>query len=226
MSREYVQIDPEQYAVMAAADTTGALEPWRVIVQQLHAAFRLPSFTAAATLAASIAAVADERDHHPTIDVRHPGIVRIATTTHATGGLTLDDVELARAVTALAIAAGAESRPSRVQAVEFAIDTLDEGRIRPFWKAVLGYTDQGASLVDPLGGGPSVWFQDTDEARPQRNRIHIDVIVPHDQAQARVDAALAAGGTMVTDRFARSWWVLADAEGNEACVCTWQDRNG
>jgi 4a-hydroxytetrahydrobiopterin dehydratase len=25
----------------------------------------------------------------------------------------------------------------------------------------------------------------------------------------------------VTDQYAPSWWVLADAEGNEACVATW-----
>ncbi len=23
----------------------------------------------------------------------------------------------------------------------------------------------------------------------------------------------------------RSFWVLADVEGNEVCVCTWQDRD-
>ena len=44
------------------------------------------------------------------------------------------------------------------------------------------------------------------------------------EVDALVDAALAAGGTMVTDQFAKAWWVLADAEGNEACICTWQDR--
>jgi 4a-hydroxytetrahydrobiopterin dehydratase len=48
--------------------------------------------------------------------------------------------------------------------------------------------------------------------------------VPHDVAVSRTEAALAAGGHLVTDRYARSWWVLADADGNEACVCTWQDR--
>jgi 4a-hydroxytetrahydrobiopterin dehydratase len=63
-----------------------------------------------------------------------------------------------------------------------------------------------------------------DEPRPQRNRIHLDITVPHDRAQERIDAALAAGGTLVTDEHARAFWVLADAEGNEACICTWQDR--
>jgi 4a-hydroxytetrahydrobiopterin dehydratase len=62
------------------------------------------------------------------------------------------------------------------------------------------------------------------EPRTARNRIHIDVMVPHDVAEARVAAAIAAGGTLMTDQYARSWWVLADADGNEACVCTWQDR--
>jgi 4a-hydroxytetrahydrobiopterin dehydratase len=27
----------------------------------------------------------------------------------------------------------------------------------------------------------------------------------------------------VSDEFARSWWILADADGNEACVCSWKD---
>ena len=39
-----------------------------------------------------------------------------------------------------------------------------------------------------------------------------------------VEAAVAAGGRLVTDDFAPSWWVLADADGNEACVCTWQHQ--
>jgi len=63
-----------------------------------------------------------------------------------------------------------------------------------------------------------------DVPRPQRNRIHLDVIVPHDEADARVAAAIAAGGHLISDAAARSFWVLADAEGNEACVCTWEDR--
>ena len=33
-----------------------------------------------------------------------------------------------------------------------------------------------------------------------------------------------AGGELVTDEFAPAWWVLSDADGNLACVCTWQAR--
>jgi 4a-hydroxytetrahydrobiopterin dehydratase len=50
--------------------------------------------------------------------------------------------------------------------------------------------------------------------------------VPHDVAEARIAAALAAGGTLVSDAEAPSYWVLADADGNKACICTWQDRAG
>jgi 4a-hydroxytetrahydrobiopterin dehydratase len=65
-----------------------------------------------------------------------------------------------------------------------------------------------------------------DAPRPQRNRIHLDVTVAHDEAETRVRAAVEAGGVLVSDAHARAFWVLADAEGNEACVCTWQDRPG
>lgn len=64
-----------------------------------------------------------------------------------------------------------------------------------------------------------------DVPRPQRNRIHLDVDVPHDEAPARIAAALAAGGVLLSDGAAPAFWVLADTEGNEVCVCTWQGRD-
>jgi 4a-hydroxytetrahydrobiopterin dehydratase len=119
-----------------------------------------------------------------------------------------------------------------VQVLEIGIDALDAAAIRPFWRAVLGYADEpgrsGAwdGLIDPLGQGPAVWFQEMDAPRPQRNRIHFDVSVPHDEAEPRIRAALAAGGKLLSDAAAPAFWVLADAEGNEACVTTWQGRDG
>jgi len=35
-----------------------------------------------------------------------------------------------------------------------------------------------------------------------------------------VRAIVEAGGTLLTDEHAPEWWVLADVEGNELCVCT------
>jgi 4a-hydroxytetrahydrobiopterin dehydratase len=61
--------------------------------------------------------------------------------------------------------------------------------------------------------------------RPQRNRIHVDIAVPHDQAEPRIAAAIAAGGHLVSDEHAPEWWTLADAEGNEYDVATTMGRN-
>ena len=112
-----------------------------------------------------------------------------------------------------------------MQTVQISVDALAIPEVRPFWQAVLGYRDAGPEdLADPYGRGPSVWFQEMDAPRPQRNRVHVDVSVPHDQAEARVAAAIAAGGHLVNGENAPAWWVLADAEGNEACVATWMGR--
>ena len=100
----------------------------------------------------------------------------------------------------------------------------------PFWRAVLGYQPRDDSpdedLVDPHMRGPSFWFEPMDEPRADGGgATHIGVWVPPEQAEARVAAALAAGGKMVRDRFAPSWWTLADAAGNEADVSTTQGRD-
>ena len=54
---------------------------------------------------------------------------------------------------------------------------------------------------------------------------HIDVFVPHDQAEARVAAGIAAGGHIVRDEDSPQFWTLADAEGNEVDVATWMSRD-
>jgi 4a-hydroxytetrahydrobiopterin dehydratase len=141
-------------------------------------------------------------------------------------------MDLARTISSLAATAGLRAAPVGSR-LEVAIDALDIDAVRPFWKAVLGYAEwspptsggQIEVLVDPRRIGPTFWFQQMDQPRPQRNRIHVDVTVPHDEADARIAAAIAAGGHLVSDTRARAFWILADPEGNEACVCTWQDRS-
>jgi 4a-hydroxytetrahydrobiopterin dehydratase len=207
------------------------LPDWRYALGRVEASYRCGTFEGASTLAAEIAAAAERAGHHPDLDIRYPDWLHVALTTHAVDAVTNLDVDLAREVSALAAAAGATSEPSAVQALEVAIDAMDIDAVRPFWKAVLDYEDAPArpdgsivAIVDPLRIGPAFWFQQMDEPRPQRNRIHLDVTVPHDAAEARIADALTAGGTLVSDRRARAFWILADPEGNEACICTWQDR--
>ncbi len=209
------------------------LPDWRVVLRRIEAGFRASSFEAASTFIGQIAAAAEQADHHPDVDLRYPGYVHVALTTHASNGLTDADVEMARTISHLAVAAGLTSEPRLALGVEVAIDALDIDSVRPFWKAVLGYDDetpttaggQTIALIDPLRIGPAFWFQQMDAPRLQRSRIHIDVTVPHDVAEQRVADAIAAGGHLLSDKRARSFWILADPEGNEACVCTWQDRD-
>ena len=216
---EHRRVTPDE---IAAAEDLG---DWRFVLNRICARFRAGSFGGAARLAAVVAEAADAADHHPDIDLRYPGVVRVSLTTHSDGGVTTRDLDLARRISALAAEAGAASDPLAEQAVEIAVGTMDADRIRPFWAAVLGYRElSGRELADPSGIGPPMWFQQMDEPRSERNRFHLDISVPHDVAERRVADALAAGGTLVTDEHARSWWVLADADGNEACISTWQDR--
>lgn len=208
------------------------LPDWRVVLGHAEARFRAGSFEEAAEFVRHVAAAAEGVDHHPDIDLRFPDRVHISMTTHDVGGLSDLDVALASAISLLASTSGCKAEPITSQAIELAIDVMDVDAVRPFWEAVLGYRQDAPDadgvvrgLLDPVHRGPAVWFQQMAEPRTQRNRIHIDVSVPHDAAERRVEAALAAGGRLVSDRRARAFWVLADPEGNEACVCTWQDRD-
>jgi 4a-hydroxytetrahydrobiopterin dehydratase len=188
------------------------LDDWRLLLHRLHATFRAPSVADAASFVHRLASTVDAD-----LDFRPSGVVHV-TVAH-------DDVDTARTISAVATEYGLASEPPAATALEVAIDALDIAAVRPFWRAVLGYVDDGDdALADPERIGPTFWFQQMDEPRPQRNRLHIDVTVPHDVAEARIEAALAAGGTLVSDEAARSFWILADPEGNEACICTWQDR--
>jgi 4a-hydroxytetrahydrobiopterin dehydratase len=207
---------------------------WRLVLGELRSEVLTGSLPLATDVAARAASVAGAQGHLR-MDVRADRVI-FSLQTAAAGWVTERDVELAQRITAVAaelrldtVSTGAGRS---VQVLEIGIDALDAAAIRPFWRAVLGYVDEpGRSgpwdgLVDPQGQGPAVWFQRMDVPRPQRNRIHFDVSVPHDEAEPRIQAALAAGGTLLRDAEAPAFWVLADAEGNEACVTTWQGREG
>jgi 4a-hydroxytetrahydrobiopterin dehydratase len=213
------RITPEQFHQAAGVD-------WRVLLFFDGAAghFRTGTFAAGVALVDAIGRLADAANHHPDVDLRYPGVT-VRLRSHDVDGLSERDVELARQISAAARDLGVPADPSAVQEVNLTVDALVGAEVLPFWRAVLGYRDKGpADLVDRHGHGPSLWFREMDAPRPQRNRLHVDISVPHDQAEARVAAAIAAGGHLVSGQRAPAWWVLADAEGNEACVATWQGR--
>jgi 4a-hydroxytetrahydrobiopterin dehydratase len=222
--------------VLSSQQASDAVTPlgWRFLLGMLRTCVPVTSMSQAGQVAAWAVAVVDaDADEHLSVDIR-PAHVLITLQTASIAATTARDVELAKLLSAAVSEMGLATQPDgprSAQALEIAIDAIDIPAIRPFWKAVMGYADEPGStgpsdpLADPLGQGPAIWFQQMDAPRPQRNRIHIDISVPHDEAPRRLQAALAAGGRLVSDAAAPAFWVLADAEGNEACITTWQGRD-
>ncbi|MFC5928942.1 pterin-4-alpha-carbinolamine dehydratase [Cryobacterium melibiosiphilum] len=189
----------------------------------LFASYTTADFASAVQLLTAVTVVAESLDHHPEVRLGY-GRISFKLSSHDVNGVTKKDLLLAERIQDLADGIGAgpvRVPPSRY---DIAIDCSDADAIRPFWRASLGYEEaigsDGIELVDPRGLAPRVWFQHMEIARTDRNRIHLDVYVPTDDAEARVEAVVLAGGTLLTDEHAPDWWVLADVEGNEICICT------
>lgn len=202
------------------------LSDWRLLFSALHARFRTRSFATGLELVNRIGEEAEAMNHHPDLDLRYPHL-NVRLTSHDTGGVTARDVRLARKISEFAASANVAADPSAVSVLELALDSEDYRAIKPFWRAVLALRDSRAEdeLVDPDGALPTLWFQETEAHEPPRQRFHVDVRVPPEVARERIDAALGAGGTLVTEEHAPSFWVLADAQGNKACVTTGEGRD-
>lgn len=200
-------------------------EDWRLT---LTAAVHYPtgSFGQGVDLLDAVAGLADDAGLPLLIDLRYPGVtVDGGKDQHEAGGF----VDLARAVQAAARGLGLVADPAGVRDFQVGIDALDIPAVKGFWRTALGYVDdprpQLDDLFDPRRLNPPVFFQQLDEPREQRNRIHLDLFVPADEAAARVDAAVAAGGRVVYDADAPAWWTLADPEGNEVDIAVTVGRD-
>jgi len=197
------------------------VEDWPVLSDGAYAFFRTDSFAASVKLVEAIATLAGLDDRQPDVDIRRDGVtVRLITIEGTSYGMTQRDVVLARQISGLARDQGLSAESSVVQSLLIVPGAKVTAEVTPFWRAVLGYEPRADSpdddLVDPHERGVSLWFETMAEPRPGPGggAIHIAVWVPYDQAEARVAAALAAGGRIVFDKYAPAWWTLADAAGN------------
>jgi len=204
---------------IADAGLTG----WVNVLGGLQTRIATGDFATGLSVVNAIGAAAEELNHHPDLDLRYPHVdVRLSS--HDIGGLSERDVTLARRITQIASEAGATLDGTATSRLELALDTPATSTVLPFWAAVLGMEkasdDDIRDAADTL---PAVWFQQSGSEEP-RQRWHLDVWVDPSQVQPRIDAAVAAGGTLASDDEAPSFWVLADPEGNKVCLCTWQER--
>jgi 4a-hydroxytetrahydrobiopterin dehydratase len=201
------------------------IDDWRVLWSVAFALYRTGDFATGVAFVQEIGRLAEAAGHHPDLNLR-ARVLEVRLVTKEQWSLTEADLTLARQISASARTLGISADPARTRTWEFALDALDVDKVRAFWCAVLGYEMVGDSDVgDPDDLYPPVYVQQMTTMRTGRNRIHIDVAVPHDQAESRVAAALAAGGTIVRDINAPTWWTLADPEGNEVDIATWIGRD-
>jgi len=200
------------------------LDGWRKVLDRLIVRYETGDFNTGTALVTRIAEAADEVNHHPDVDLRYPHVT-VSLKSHDVNAITARDIRLARAISDLADAAGVRASPHAPDVLELALDTSEHERIGPFWAAVLGYDASGDEVSDAASRTPTVWFQESDSEAADRQRWHLDISVPHDVAQERIQAAIEAGGTLVSDERAPAFWVLADSDGNQACICTWQSRD-
>jgi 4a-hydroxytetrahydrobiopterin dehydratase len=199
------------------------VEAWRVLFWGAYAFYPTPSFAAGARFVDKIAEAAQAAGHYPDVDLRPEGVT-IRTFSREDGALSERDIELARKVSAAARELGLEPDPSQVQAVGIAVAHDAIVDVRPFWAAALGYRYLGPEdAIDRHRRNPHLWFHELDPPKPGRGRVHIDVSVPADQAEARVEAALAAGGRIADASHAPNWWVLASPENHGVDIAAWPD---
>ncbi|RSM65043.1 4a-hydroxytetrahydrobiopterin dehydratase [Actinoplanes sp. ATCC 53533] len=196
---------------------------WAYLLGGLQTRIRTPDFAAGLAIVDAVGAAAQAMDHHPDLDLRYTH-VDVRLTSHDVGAVTGRDLRLARTVSRIAADAGTATDCATVSRLELALDSPEFGAVLPFWGAVLAMAPAGDELDDPFGALPAVWLQQSGSAEP-RQRWHPDVWVDPTQVQPRIEAAVAAGGTLVSDAEAPSFWVLADPQGNRVCLCTWQERD-
>jgi predicted enzyme related to lactoylglutathione lyase len=117
---------------------------------------------------------------------------------------------------------------SNTHEVSIVLDCADPEALAPFWADALGYEVKGTmeqyALVAPKPGFPGmrILLQGVSEARPTKNRMHLDLHT--NDLAAEVERLVSIGARTLEDgtrTMGRTrWHVMADPEGNEFCVCT------
>ncbi|MFD4960275.1 VOC family protein [Microbacterium sp. NPDC058389] len=196
---------------------------WRVTATGPQAVFTAGSLTEAAALVAPTVAAAARCGIHPDIDVRPEGVI-VRVPYRDDEGIPSAAAEFAAAVSRAASELRLAADPSRIQSIGIYVAQHSQADVRPFFTAALGYDDFGdTDAVDPLRSGPQLAFNPISGDSAARGRTHFDVFVPADQAKARVDAALAAGGRLADDSHAPAWWSLASPDNHGVDIASWTD---
>lgn len=220
--------------------TAAGLADWRKLGQGLHARFVIRDFRAGVRFLSAVGAAGDAAGHYPQVRMGtgHVDLKLIsddavyrddAGTEHRVEWVTRKDVDLARRISEIAAEQSLPADPRSITTLELALDTANSAALAPVWAALLtgGVEAQGRGTIgddvrDATSRVPILWFQETDPHPTPRQRFHIDVQVPYDVAEQRIAAAVSAGAVIVDDSRAPWTTIVADPDGNKACVGTFQ----
>ena len=196
---------------------------WRVTGTGPQTVFTATSLSHAAALLAPVVAAAERFGILPDVDVRPEGVV-VRIPYRGEEGIPAAAAEFAAAVSRAAAELVMTPASSRAQSIGIYVAQHSQADVRPFFAAALGYEPFGdTDAIDPLRCGPQLAFNPITGDSPARGRTHFDVFVPADHAQARVDAALAAGGRLADDTYAPAWWSLASPDNHGVDIASWTD---
>ena len=213
---------------LTTAEVVDRVPPgWALLVDGLQTRIATGEFAVGVALVTRIGAAAEQLGHFPDLTLRTDAVdVRLSTA--AVHGVTAADLRLAAEIANLVEQSGLTASTRGTSRLELGLDSPDLDAVAGFWAAVLAArhqagSDFGDEVRDPSDALPTVWFQPSGSEEP-RQRWHPDVWIDPAEVQDRIDAALAAGGTLVSDAEAPAFWVLSDPQGNKVCLCTWQGR--
>ena len=161
-------------------------------------------------------------------------------TEHVVEWVTQQDVDLARRVSSVAGSMGLVADPGAVSEVELGLHVRSSATVAPVWAALLtgdatsqGRGTPGDEVRDATVRVPNLWFDEVETGtdgsegsqgsegfgRGSSQRFHVEVYVAPEVVAQRIEAAVAAGATVVDDSESPGLTVLADQEGNRGIVC-------
>lgn len=212
---------------VTSAEAQEQLPGWTVVDGRLEISVRAKDFEGAIEFVNRFADVVEAQDHHPDFDIRY-NTIRMRVVSHDVGGLTDRDTKFAAELDKLIDELELKRQPKKISRTHLVVVSPDVAAIKPFWKAVFDFRDaKGAEdaemLVDRSDVLDPIRFHqraDTtipaDDVNPSAGpmSIHVDVFIPAELAEERKDAAIEAGGKLLSDADAPNMWELADVDGN------------
>ena len=221
----------------------GLPEGWALIMDTVKARYHTGTFATGCAFVQRIGEVAERLNHHPDINLTYGNVI-VSVKSHDVDAITSRDLDLATEISRIAREFHLVGDVSGLSRVDLGLDVhRPSEHLSPFYAALFGSHIRNGESVDPSGQTPTVWWQEQPSAPdiadvdrgnnpalalpPQEHdqRWHFDVWVAPGTGPQRLEAVLGAGGVLVSDAAAPSYWVVEDADGNRHCICTSERSN-